>query len=338
MAIAKIARPRRARATVHYLLRSVDHAGRERARVAVIGSTIGKTPEMAIEFLGMVAKLRPRLKRHLYHVSIAVPPGERDLSLREWAEMGRAWCAAMGIENYMIVLHDDHIHIVGSRIRLDGTAASDRYDYRRSEMVLRKLEGQFNLIRTSPSHLVDPSRRVSNRRARSLAELHAISRDSRSDKDYIRAAIDNALTETTDEAGLRSALAKRGVEMTIGQTPDHEAFVLFRYRERQFGQRALGRGYGLNQLAAKGLQTRYPNDERTHQARPPWDIDAVATRVQPERPPNHHKAVSCLKDLGEEALQTIDHFRGSGGAKVPSGDTDRDGPRSDGADEPPNVG
>ena len=127
MGIAKISRPRRAASTVRYLLRPLDHAGRERGQVAVIGSTIGKTPEVAVSFLSALAQLRPRLRRHLYHVSISVPPNDRELSRSGWAAIGRAWCAGMGIENYMIgsvalTARPPQVPWVGNDGGSDGTA------------------------------------------------------------------------------------------------------------------------------------------------------------------------------------------------------------------------
>ena len=206
MAIAKISRPHRAGSTARYVLGPVDHAGNPREIVSVVASTIGRAPDVAVKFLNHVGKLRPRLNRHLYHVSISASRTDRELSQKDWAGIGRSWCAGMGIENYMIVLHDAHIHILGSRIRLDGTAASDRNDYRRSELLLRKIEAEFNLARTPSSHLVDRSRRITHRRVRSMKELHAVEKDGHSHKDFIRAAIDEALASVPDEARMRAAL------------------------------------------------------------------------------------------------------------------------------------
>ena len=95
MAIAMISRPQRAGSTVRYLLGPVDHAGNPREIVSVVASTIGREPDMAVKFLNHVAKLRPRLKSHLYHVSISGPQTDRELSPKDWAGIGRMWCAGM---------------------------------------------------------------------------------------------------------------------------------------------------------------------------------------------------------------------------------------------------
>lgn len=63
-------------------------------------------------------QLRPRLQRHLHHVSISVPQTKRDLSHSEWATIGQAWCDGMGLDHYMIVLHSGHSHFLASRIRI----------------------------------------------------------------------------------------------------------------------------------------------------------------------------------------------------------------------------
>jgi hypothetical protein len=187
---------------------------------------------MAVKFLNQVAKLRPRLKRHLYHVSISVPQNDRELSHKDWAGIGRSWCAGMGIENYMIVLHDAHIHILGSRTRLDGTAASDKNDYRRSELLLRKIEAEFDLECTPSSHVVDEARRSSHRRARSLKELHAIGKYGSSHKDFIRAAIDEALAKEPDETCMRASLAQAGIDMTIERASGGAAYIRFSFHGR----------------------------------------------------------------------------------------------------------
>lgn len=333
MAIAKISRPRRARATMSYLLQAQDHMGRQRKTVSIVASTIGQTLEMADEYLSAISNLRPRLSRHLYHVSISVSPNDRDLSNQEWADIGRAWCDEMGLQNFMIVLHDNHIHILASRIRMDGTAASDRFDYRRSETVLRGLEARFELLPTESSHLLDPRRQARHRRAQSIAELHATAKEGISHKDFIRAAIDAALIEAPDETLLRDALAKVGIGMTIDETLDGALHVLFSFRGRIFGPRALGRGYSLSHLVEKGLQIYDLQDQLSHLPTPPWNIDTSAI-TPPSVNKNHATAVHYLRNLGLEAEDAVARFRKWRGAAKPR-DHDLYGPGQVDTDDPP---
>ena len=338
MAIAKISRPHRAGSTVRYLLGPRDHAGRPRETVSVVASTIGREPDVAIRFLKQVAKLRPRLKRHLYHAAISVPQTNRELSQKDWAGVGRSWCAGMGIENYMIVLHDAHIHILGSRIRLDGTAASDRNDYRRSELLLREIEAEFDLARTPSSHLVDKARRSSHWRARSMKELHAVEKSGTSHKDFIRAAIDEALASVPDETRMRAALAQAGIDMTIKLAADGTDYVLFGFQGRRYGRRSLGQGYSLTSLVEKGLQLSGAQSATAHQIpTPPWALDVAAEADQPRRSQTHDEAVRRLRGVGHEAHEVITRFRSAKLTKNGPPDPDRHDTGQLRDDEPPDV-
>ena len=57
---------------------------------------------------------------------------------------------------YVIARHQDtdheHIHIIASRIRMDGSVVPDSWDYRRSEVVVRQLEQEFGLEPTPCSN------------------------------------------------------------------------------------------------------------------------------------------------------------------------------------------
>jgi hypothetical protein len=338
MAIAKISRPHRVGSTVRYLTGPLDNAGRRRDMVKVVASTIGSAPDTAVKFLNQVAKLRPRLNRHLYHVSISASQTDRELSRKNWAGIGRSWCAGMGIENYMIVLHDAHIHILGSRIRLDGTAASDRNDYRRSELLLRKIEAEFDLESTPSSHVVDEARRSSHRRARSMKELHAVEKSGTCHKDFIRAAIDEAMAGVPDETRMRAALAEAGIDMTIDQTADGAPYVLFGFHGRQYGPRSLGQGYSLTNLVQKGLRLSGPQNATARQIPvPPWALDAPPETKQPQRSHNHDEAVRRLRGVGQTALEAIERYRIAKRAKngPPGPDRYDAGPLPD--DEPPDV-
>jgi hypothetical protein len=338
MAIAKISRPRRVGSTVRYLTGPLDNAGRRRDTLKVVASTIGIEPDMAVKFLNHVAKLRPRLNRHLYHVSISASQTDRELSQKDWTGIGRSWCVGMGIENYMIVLHDAHIHILGSRIRFDGTVASDKNDYRRSELLLRKIEAEFDLEQTPSSHLVDRSRRFTHQRARSMKELHAVENDGHSHKDFIRAAIEEALSRVPDETRMRAALAEAGIDMMIEQKADGTDYVLFGYHGHRHGPRSLGQGYSLTNLVQKGLRLSGLQTATAHQIPvPPWALDVAAEANQPRRPGNHDEAVRRLRGVEQGAREVINHFRIAKRTKNGPPDPDRHDAGQLSDDEPPDV-
>lgn len=312
MAIAKISRPRNAQECVKYILSSQDHTGRQRSTVAVITSTIGRSASNATRSLKAVGQLRPSLKRHLYHVSISVPPAERPLKNSEWARIGKAWCSDMGLENYLIVRHDDHIHIVASRIRLDGSAASDSYDYKRSEVILRQIEQQFDLQRTQASHLVDTRKRLVHSRTRTMAETFAIAQDQDiSHKDYVRNAIDTALSNRCFVADLTTRLADFGIIMTVEQRSNCGRSALFAYHGRTYGAKSLGFGYSFEGLRARSeLLASENGGAEEGAADPPWaNLKPSEERPSPPKNPYREHALQKLKEKQAQATRIIRNFR-----------------------------
>jgi hypothetical protein len=149
------------RTTLEYVL---EKEGNE-----IIDSNMGGTTarELAKEF-GAARRLRPNLKRACGHIILSIPHRQADhekgeyhehLDDEQYAEVGRRWLEGMGFlgeglhqSQYAIARHHDtdheHIHIIASRIRMDGSVVPDSWDYRRSEVVVRQLEKEYGLEAT----------------------------------------------------------------------------------------------------------------------------------------------------------------------------------------------
>ncbi|MCP4912933.1 MAG: relaxase/mobilization nuclease domain-containing protein [Oligoflexia bacterium] len=101
-------------------------------------------------------ELRPNLQKCVWHGSLSLPHGET-LSNEKWGKLGTQYANNMGFNGsqFVIVRHYDtqheHIHILASRVRLDGSVVSDSNDYKRSEKIVRKLEKNFGLTPTISS-------------------------------------------------------------------------------------------------------------------------------------------------------------------------------------------
>jgi hypothetical protein len=132
----------------------------------------GETPrQLAAEFAA-ARRHRPNLKRACGHIIISIPHREADHSRGEYhehldsdqyVELAHRWLKGMeflgeelSCSQYLIARHHDtkheHIHIIASRIRMDGSVVSDSWDYRRSEVIVRQLEKEFNLEPTPCSN------------------------------------------------------------------------------------------------------------------------------------------------------------------------------------------
>ena len=132
----------------------------------LIGGTMcGQTPEeLAAEF-AIARQLRPNLKVAVFHATLSVDSTEK---LEDSVENDQRWLAiaadymkAMEFDNnqYTVVKHSDtehdHIHIVASRICLDGSVVDDSWDYYKSQETIRQLERNYNLETIAPSWEID---------------------------------------------------------------------------------------------------------------------------------------------------------------------------------------
>ncbi|MBJ7298331.1 MAG: relaxase/mobilization nuclease domain-containing protein [Dolichospermum sp.] len=80
----------------------------------------------------------------------------------QYTEIAQHWLKSMKFlgnelnqSQYVVARHHDtnheHIHIIASRIRMNGSVVPDSWDYRRSEVILRQLEKEYGLEAVSCS-------------------------------------------------------------------------------------------------------------------------------------------------------------------------------------------
>lgn len=100
--------------------------------------------------VAMIGKLRPKLTRDAYHVSLNFAKSDK-LDNKQLVSLTQEYLKGMGFtENlYAIWKHNDadhlHVHALASRIKYDGTVVSDSNNYKRSEALCRKLEQKYGL-------------------------------------------------------------------------------------------------------------------------------------------------------------------------------------------------
>lgn len=261
--IGKLTKGRGARGLAEYLLGSHDHSGEKRPRVAVLGGTFaGQTPrELAREF-GQLHALRPSLGVHVAHVSLRVPADERALSDDDWRQIGASWAEDMGYEGYVVVGHGDHVHVAASRIRLDGSVVSDRQDWARSEAIVRSIEERFGLQRVEASHLLEPEKATTHRRAPTAAEIALAERGvapaAQVVADAIAAQLDHGPVSVTD---FMNRLEERGVVVipNLSTTGRLSGFA-YEYGDERVTAAAIGRGFTLGNMVKRGLEYEQDRD------------------------------------------------------------------------------
>lgn len=218
------------RSTLEYVL------GKEKSTL-IDTNMGGETPrQLAAEFAA-ARRHRPNLKRACGHIIISIPHRSADhlkgeyhehLEDEQYVAIAHGWLKGMeflgeglSCSQYLIARHHDtlheHIHIIASRIRMDGSVVSDSWDYRRSEVIVRQLEKEFGLEAApcSNSRVAQKveekgiSTTISDRRAPTRKQKHHS--DKPTVKQRLASLIDEACSDSPTVTQLIGRLQHQGV-------------------------------------------------------------------------------------------------------------------------------
>lgn len=190
---------------------------------ALIGGTMcGQTPEeLAAEF-GIARQLRPNLKVAVFHATLSVDSTEKledsEENDQRWLAIAANYMKAMEFDNnqYAVVKHSDtehdHIHIVASRICLDGGVVDDSWDYYKSQETIRQLERNYSLETVTPSWETD-------KRAQTTGEHRQLkSKGNKSVRVQLQDLIDEVTQDNPTMPEFVERLQQQGVEVQVGLT------------------------------------------------------------------------------------------------------------------------
>ena len=190
---------------------------------ALIGGTMcGQTPEeLAAEF-AIARQLRPNLKVAVFHATLSVDSTEKledsEENDQRWLAIAANYMKAMEFDNnqYAVVKHSDtehdHIHIVASRICLDGGVVDDSWDYYKSQETIRQLERNYNLETVTPSWETD-------KRAQTTGEHRQLqSKGNKSVRVQLQDLIDEVTQDNPSMPEFVERLQEQGVEVQVGLT------------------------------------------------------------------------------------------------------------------------
>ena len=190
---------------------------------ALIGGTMcGQTPEeLAAEF-AIARQLRPNLKVAVFHATLSVYSTEKledsEENDQRWLAIAANYMKAMEFDNnqYAVVKHSDtehdHIHIVASRICLDGGVVDDSWDYYKSQETIRQLERNYNLETVTPSWETD-------KRAQTTGEHRYLqSKGNKSVRVQLQDLIDEVTQDNPSMPEFVERLQQQAVEVQVGLT------------------------------------------------------------------------------------------------------------------------
>ena len=248
------------RGTLDYLLQKPE-------ALVIGGNMLGETArELSAEFAES-RKLRPNLGKAVYHASLSLAPGEH-FSDEKWRGVAGHYVKEMGFEGsqYTVVRHKDtdhdHVHIVASRIRMDGTTVSDSQDYKRSEKVVRGMEIEHGLRRV-------PDSRDVMRRAPTGDEFRKMLRtDKPSTRVQLQGLVDKAIEGKPNVADFFKNLELMGVHAipNVAKT-GYVSGITYRLDNEMMKGSDLGKGYTWQGIQKRGVDYgRARNKEREDKA------------------------------------------------------------------------
>jgi hypothetical protein len=183
---------------------------------AVIDTNMdGNDPySLATEF-SLSWQLRPKLGHTVCHIILSLSPDEH-LNDVSWQKAITQYLKEMGFTNnqYIAVKHTDqenheHIHLVTSRVKMDGSVVSDSWDWIRSQDVIRKLEKDFELESVSSSWESDRQEQTKN-------QLENEKQTGKSTvKRQLADRIDQTLTNTKALPDFIEQLNREGIEVKV---------------------------------------------------------------------------------------------------------------------------
>ena len=89
------------------------------------------------------------VERPVLHVSLRAAPDDRRLDDAEWAQIAERFTERLGLADcpWVAVRHaEDHIHLIASRVSVDGRTVSSHNDYQRAHEAARQAEAEHDLI------------------------------------------------------------------------------------------------------------------------------------------------------------------------------------------------
>lgn len=240
----------------------------EKGDAEIVGGNMsGQTIQELTREFSITKKLRPDCKNPVWHCSLALPKGDR-LSSEKWGELAMDFMREMDIDPanflYSVARHSDtdhdHIHIVASRIGLDGQLWHGQKDVFKAIVATQKLEHRHHLTLT-PGLDLDVKK---ERKSLTHGELNmAIRTEMKPPRMVCQEAIDAVL----QDAGVMSApqfiehLEALGVRAvpSVASTGTMNGFS-FEVEGISFTGSKLGDSYKWAQLQKRGVEYEQARD------------------------------------------------------------------------------
>ena len=242
----------------------LDYALNSKKRPEIIGGTIAylNARQLAADF-GMVRRLRPDAQRPVWHCSLSLPPGDH-LTGEKWDAVVSDFMKEMGFSEWtpwVAVRHrdtdKDHIHIIASRIDLDGKLWHGKWEARKAIEATQKLEKSHGLT------LTPGLENSSERKALKKGEIEmALRTGEQPPKLKLQNIIDEALSNgdlTAVQFAETLAIAGVEVKANLASTGTFNGFS-YAIDGVAFKGSKLGKSYGWGGIKERGVSYEQDRD------------------------------------------------------------------------------
>ena len=228
----------------------------------IVSSTMSSaTPRGLTREFGIARRLRPDIKKPVFHAALALPKNEH-ATAEQWHQIVQSYLKKMGFPDdtqYVAIRHNDtdhdHIHIIASRVSLDAAVWHGKWDVYKSIQVCQEIERELGLTITPGLDEDGPKRERTASKGEIEMALH-------SGGDLPRQVLQETISAVLDELDgpisvpeFAGTLELMGVGVQARMSPGGELQGLsFEYQGVAFAGRKLGADYGWQALQQRGVE------------------------------------------------------------------------------------
>lgn len=305
---AKVKRGSGFRGTLNYVLDEGKKRTGDKNAIIVAGNmSSNNAKDLAREFR-FSRELRTDVKNPVWHCSLGLPKGE-SIGIDTWDRLSRRFLEEMNISvdkhQHIVVKHHDtdneHVHIVMSRIGIDGNLWHGRNDVMHAIEATQKLEKEFGLTLTAGYFELDANgKKVRRKKAKKTPTFEEIQMSARSDLSPSRLDLQNMVAEAsktkTDIFDFIEQLEAGGVTVrpNVAKTGRLNGFS-FEYQGVPFKGSDLGDDYKWSKDSKLKQNISY------EQTRDSERLIATAERIKREAS-ERSEAATELEAAGQQAL------------------------------------
>ena len=289
------------------------------------GNMSGRTAKELTKEFGFSRKLRPDIKKPVWHNSLRSPKDEK-ITDEQFNAFADDYMRRMGFTDAhqrVYIMHDDekgrHIHIITSRIGLDGTIYYGKNENLKSSRLINRLEKVHGLVETKGpnirGNLVMP-----DVKRPTFGEVGKFKRTGETpERQALVKLIDTAMADKPSASAFAERLALAGIEVRANFNKDTLNGFSFSLNNVAFKGSQLGKQYTGQGLSERGL-TYVPDRDyaqlqaltaasRSNQQRDPAATDLGKAEPDSRNPAGHsrdQKAPGDQRRIDREGSRELD--------------------------------